>query len=372
MSIVIKIAGSTDKGKLNNDFLRVPYELNRNKKNWVPPLWIQEKSKFDFKKNPVWRYLKAKFWTAYAGDQPVGRIAAIVYKGNEKAEGYFGYLCADPNSNVLRLLIHESDKWLTSQGAKKVYGPFCPTINYELGVLVDGFDSSPFFMMPFNSPKLDNAILNLGYQKEHDFLAYNLNISDYRLPKLSEKLINRFENKYDIGFQNINFSNIAEESKVVCRIYNNAFETHWGSQYFHLDEVVFMAHELKSIVNPELFFYLTLNGEKIGFILALPNINEVLEQIPDGKLLPFGWFRLWRGLTKIKMVRVLNVAISQKHRYPGAGLLLYNELFTRLKNKGFIGGELSWVSKSNVQMNGALKKLGAEPKKRYRVYSRNL
>ena len=39
-----------------------------------------------------------------------------------------------------------------------------------------------------------------------------------------------------------------------------------------------------------------INGKPIGFALSLPDINQVLKNIPSGRLLPFGIFTLLNGL----------------------------------------------------------------------------
>lgn len=372
MFIEIKIAGTTEKGKLNDDFLRVPYVLKNENDQFVAPLWIQEKSKFDLKNTPVWKFLKAQFWVAYLDGKVVGRIAAMVHQDSPEDLGYFGFFASIPNQETVHGLLTVAEEWFRLHNIIRIMGPFSPTINYELGVLVSGFDLPPVFMMPYNGSFLDQYFQSAGYEKAHDFLAYNLLTNDFVLPDVYERILDRYTSQHEVGYQNLDFSQIEMESQIVCHLYNQAFQDHWAALPFHLDEVIYMAKELKSIVDPDFFFYLTVDGVKVGFILALPDINVILKDIPTGRLFPFGWYKLWRGMSKINTVRVLNVALGNKARFAGAGLLLYQELFERIRQKGMLGGELSWVSESNIRMNGALNKLGAKPTKRYRIYSKVL
>ena len=55
---------------------------------------------------------------------------------------------------------------------RRVRGPFNLSINQEMGVLVDGFDTPPFFMMGHARPYYAMRIEGAGYHKATDALAY--------------------------------------------------------------------------------------------------------------------------------------------------------------------------------------------------------
>jgi len=57
----------------------------------------------------------------------------------------------------------------------------------------------------------------------------------------------------------------------------------------------------------------------VGFSITLPNINEIMERIPDGKLLPTGIFKLLTGLKKIKTVRVIILGVVKEFQHLGLG-----------------------------------------------------
>ena len=59
-------------------------------------------------------------------------------------------------------------------------------MNYECGLLVDGFDKPPTFLMPYNPPYYERLIEGYGFRKSQDLLAY----MGYRdqLPKFEEEL----------------------------------------------------------------------------------------------------------------------------------------------------------------------------------------
>ena len=55
---------------------------------------------------------------------------------------------------MARALLTTRAQWVFDRGAKFLRGPVNPSTNYECGMLVDGFDSSPMVMMTYNPPLL--------------------------------------------------------------------------------------------------------------------------------------------------------------------------------------------------------------------------
>jgi hypothetical protein len=106
----------------------------------------------------------------------------------------------------------------------------------------------------------------------------------------------------------------------------------------------------------------------VAFSVTLPNINEVLIKIKNGKLFPTGIFKLLTGMKKTKSVRVLMLGVVKELQNAGLGPLFYLESFKVGKSKGIIGGELSWILEDNVAMNKGAEAMGAKISKTYRVY----
>ena len=52
-------------------------------------------------------------------------------------------------------------------------------MHYELGVLTDGFEKPPYFMLTHNYNYYDEQIKRCGYDKLKDFYSYKLDGSQY-------------------------------------------------------------------------------------------------------------------------------------------------------------------------------------------------
>ena len=68
-------------------FIKYPFDLYKNSKQWVPPIVKDELDSFDSKHNPVFEHADARFFIAIKNNKIVGRIAAIInWKVNLKGK----------------------------------------------------------------------------------------------------------------------------------------------------------------------------------------------------------------------------------------------------------------------------------------------
>ena len=124
------------------------------------------------------------------------------------------------------------------------------------------------------------------------------------------------------------------------------------------------------IVNPEIVLFAEVNGEPIGYILALPDINDILKNM-NGRLLPFGIFKLLRGIKRINRYRIWAMGFLKQYQKKGISVLLFRRLHEVLAHKG-IYVEANWVLEDNHLMNNALIHLDFDIVKKYRVYEKEI
>ena len=113
---------------------------------WVPPLILERRSQLA-PNNPYFEHATYNSWIAYRDGKPVGRISAQIDQLHldryQDATGFFGMLEAENNSATFQLLMETAETWLRQKGMRRVAGPYNLSINQELGLLVDGFDTPP-------------------------------------------------------------------------------------------------------------------------------------------------------------------------------------------------------------------------------------
>ncbi|MGH8598451.1 MAG: hypothetical protein ACREXT_17500, partial [Gammaproteobacteria bacterium] len=158
-------------------FIRVPFGIYAGDSNWVPPLLFDKRSQID-PKHPFFRHADMQGFIAYRDGKPVGRISAQIDRLNASRGrpelGYFGMLDAHDDSEVFVALFRAAEGWLTEREMKQVVGPMSLNINQEVGLLIDGFDTPPYFLMGHASRYAGARVEAAGYQPVKDLLAYEM------------------------------------------------------------------------------------------------------------------------------------------------------------------------------------------------------
>ncbi len=355
-------------------FIDFPYKLYENDSLYVPDLRIMQKEVLDRKKNKFFKHAKAAYFIATGEKGDIqGRIAAIVNNNYQKHwhenYGFFGFFECIDNQDTANLLFDKAISWLKDQGMEGVYGPENPSTNDTCGTLIDGFDTPPYVMMVHNKSYYDKLISTYGFEKKMDLFSYKLNISDFspKFLRVAEKIENRL-NKRGITIRPVNFKDLEGETKKLQSIYNKAWEKNWGFIPMDLEEFSELVKELKMVTLKELVFIAEDQGKAVAFIALLPNLNEKLITIRNGKLLPFNFIKLLGFQKKVKSVRVLTLGIIDGYRNSGIDTVMYSKCFKSTNKLGYIEAEASWILENNAMMNRILVNTNAKVYKQYRIY----
>ncbi|WP_020568322.1 GNAT family N-acetyltransferase [Neolewinella persica] len=350
-------------------FIRLPWVIYKKHPNWVPPLMAAQKSLFDFERNPFWKTHEHALFMVMKRGQISARIAVFIPKVSEDSViGHFGFLETINDQEVFNQLLSHSHKWFQQRGIKEVMGPFNPSIHHESGVLQDSFEERPFIMMPYNPPYYPEFYQRAGFEKAMDFCAYSIpraeKILDARLIKVTDKLMLNLQ----LSIRSANKKRPVREFDILHRLYNRSFEDHWGFENLSKEAFNHLATDLMQIADPDLLLIAEKEGVPVGFVLCVPNFNEVLQEIPNGKLWPLGIFKLLWYRRKIKTVRVMTTGVLPEFRDLGIGLTLMRRLTEIIISKGYSGGEISWVAENNPVMNKAATSIGGRPYKKICIY----
>ena len=148
-------------------FLEMPKTLYADDPYWVPPLLFERLQHLDRRKNPFFDHAEAAYWIACKGGRPVGRISAQVDQAHlelhDASTGHFGFLEAEDDPDVFRLLFATAEDWLRERNLTRVLGPFTLSINDESGLLIKGFETPPYLMMGHAKPYYAIRLEQLGY-----------------------------------------------------------------------------------------------------------------------------------------------------------------------------------------------------------------
>ncbi len=358
------------------EFVEMPWAIYKNDPHWVPPLKMAVKDLLNINKHPFYQTAKVKAWLAEIDGSIVGRIMAVNNHAYNKYHntklGFFGFFESINDHAVSNLLLKTAEESLKSEGLTSIQGPMNPGTNYECGLLIDKYDDAPQIMMTYNPSYYETQITKEGYIKAMDLLAYNVD-AHFQMPKIIMDIAERTEKKSKVTFRTLNLKNWNKELDTMFDIYNSAWETNWGFVPMTKEEFYHTAKDLKSIVNPELVHFAMVDGIEAGFILTLPDLNQVFKEIPSGNLTPMAIFKILTAKKRMTRVRVITMGIKKEYRKIGLETLLYKHNHIAIKKNPLIKNiEMSWILESNLEMNKPLIRMGGEAYKRYRVYEKSL
>jgi hypothetical protein len=360
------------------DFIKFPWIVYAGDSNWVPPLLFDVRNNLDPKKNPFFKHAETALFLAEKDGRLAGRIAAIKNDNHNRFHqdhaGFFGFFESINDKEVSNRLLETACKWCSDRGMETIIGPVNPSTNDECALLVDGFDSAPVTMMPYNPPYYVDMIEGFGFRKARDLYAYYLGkdvIDNQEVMAKLERVANIIKSRANIVTRNLNLSELTSEVRKIQEVYNDAWEYNWGFIPMTSDEFDYAAKNLKAIVDPDFVIFAEVDGQPVGFSLALPDINQVLKKL-NGRLFPLGIFKLISGKKKIDMMRVVIMGVKKAFHVRGIDSVFYLETIKNGVRKGYKAAEISWVLEDNIPMRQTAENLGARIYKTYRIYHKNL
>lgn len=366
----------TDKQTLS-DFIQAPRAAQQKDPNWIPPLALERQEAFS-PKHPFFQHAEWQAFVAYQGDRPVGRISAqidrLYHQHHDPTTGFFGLIEGIDDPALFQGLTEAAEYWLRDRGMTRILGPFNLGINQEVGLLVDGFDSPPYFLMGHAQPHYAARLEALGYRGCQDMLAY-LAPPHFELPKLFARQLRRVEKEAVI--RPLDRSRKAEELEAVRDIFNDAWSGNWGFVPFTKEEFEAVGNELMYVVPKDLAVIAEHEGRPVGFIVMVPNINEIIADL-DGRLLPFGWAKLlWRLKVRFPTTaRVPLMGVRKEYHHLPLGPSLAIALIENVRKAGYNRGarmiETSWILEDNDGMRKIMEHIGGRISKRYRMFEKDL
>ena len=356
-------------------FIQFPNTLYRNDPYYVPELYVSQKTMFDRKKNPFFTHSSVDFFLAYKAKQVAGRIALIrnnphILRTGEKC-GFFGFFESIDDFEVAKALFDKAVNWLGNEGLTSIIGPENFTTNDSCGMLISGYDMPPVVMMPYNKAYYCDFLVRYGFVKEMDLSSYLLiNDSILRSPavlKILERIGNNLEAS-GITIKTINYKTLDQEIIPLLGLYNKSNEDNWGFLPLTEQEFRRTAYQFRQFVPEKLILIVEKEKQPIGFILAIPDLNKVLNHMRSGKLWPFGILKFLWYKRKINNARILILGILEEFRNKGIDMLLYRKIQENLTSMGIYHGEAGYVMENNLKMKSILEKIGGKSIKKYRIF----
>jgi len=360
-------------------FIRLPMRLNAGDPHYIAPLLMERREALSPKTNPFFAHAEVQFWLAVRNGRDVGRISAQIDHLAPQPEGrtgHFGMITAEDDPAVFATLFRTAESWLRARGCDRALGPLNLSINEEVGLLVDGFDSPPMVMMPHDQPYVGGRVEEQGYAKAKDLYAYRCSVTT----DLPEPVLRRVRRGLPAGvtLRTLDMKRYDAEVRTLTEILNDAWSDNWGFTPTTEAETAQLARSLKPVIDPRMTLFAEIDGEPAGFLIFLPNLNEAIADL-NGRLLPLGWLKLlWRLKVRgLKTVRVPLMGVRkrlQSSRLASQLAFMMIEYIRRsaVQHYGASRAEIGWVLEDNQGMVAIADTIDSKVNREYRIYEKAL
>jgi GNAT superfamily N-acetyltransferase len=374
--VSVEVEPVASRGDLR-EFIELPYRLHANEEQWIPPLRIERRLFLSPRFNAFFKHGEAGLFLARRDGRVAGRISAQIDTAfndfHENAWGMFGFLELEDDPEVARALLDAAAGWLRERGRDRMVGPMDFTMNDESGVLIEGFEREPMVRQAWHPPYYQRLCEGAGLEKAVDAFMWQLHIvgRDKVMPIIWD-LAEQLEPKHGIRIRKMSRLHLRRDLDAFGEIYNEAWSRNWGFVPYSDEDLDAYAQELQLVYDRDWFMIAEdADGKTVGMAITVPDVNQVLKRM-NGRLLPLGWWRYLRKKRTIDRCRVGFLGVKPAYQHTGVAAGLYAEHFDMAETTRVKWGEMGWILETNKAMNRAMKAMGGEIVKKYRVYERSL
>ena len=352
--------------------------LYKDNAYYVPDLLMDNLDTFNPAKNPASEFCDSKLFMAYRDGKAVGRVAGIINrvvneKSNEK-NVRFGFSDFGDDEEVSAALLGAVEDWGRSQGMDHIVGPLGFTDMDPEGMLVEGFDQLGTMATIYNHPYYPRHIEKLGFERDTDWVEFKITIPE-SIPDKMVRICEIVKKKYNV--RNIKYTSskalVKDYGQAIFRLINEAYSQLYGYSPLtprQIDHYINMYLPVLRLENVSLI--VDADNALIGVGIAMPSMSKALQR-SRGKLFPFGWYHLLKGLKgKNDVVDLLLVAIKPEYQSKGVNSLLFNDLIPCFRKNGYKYAESNPELDDNQRVQLQWQYFETTQHKRRRAYKKAL
>ncbi len=359
-------------------FTQFQIDLYEGNSCYVPPLVSDDVDTLDPKKNPAFDFCDAAYFMAFRDGKPVGRIAAMINSQvNEKlgeADARFGWIDFVDDPEVCKALLKAAEDWGRSKGMKKIVGPLgFSDLDYE-GTLIEGFDELSTMATIYNYPYYAPHIEAAGYEKELDWVEFLMEVPA-EMPERYNRVAEIVKQKF--GLRVVKFTNRRKiknaYGRAIFELVNEAYKDLYQYSPLTDRQIDHYIHVYLGLLNLDLVSLIVDKDDTlVGLGIALPSLSRALQK-SKGRLLPFGWYHLLKGLKgKNDRVDLLLVAIRPDLQSKGANALIFQDLIPQFQKYGYKYAESNPEMETNDKVQNQWSVFNPRQHKRRRSYAKKL
>ena len=352
--------------------------MYKDNKYYVPDLLMDNLDTFNPAKNPASEFCDSKLFMAYRDGKAVGRVAGIINRVvNEKCNEKnvrFGFIDFVDDEEVSAALMAAVEDWGRSQGMDHIVGPLGFTDMDPEGMLIEGFDQVSTMATIYNHPYYQQHIEKLGFERETDWVEFKIVVPDV-IPEKMVRICEIVKKKYNV--RNIKYTSakalVKDYGQAIFQLINEAYSQLYGYSPLtprQIDHYISMYLPVLRLENVSLI--VDADNTLIGVGIAMPSMSKALQR-SRGKLFPFGWYHLLKGLKgKNDVVDLLLVAIKPEYQSKGVNSLFFIDLIPAFNKRGYKWAETNVELETNENVQKQWQYFNYVQHKRRRAFTKSI
>ena len=324
---IVEVKNKKDRKK----FIDFPTKLYKGVKQYVHPLRMSEFELFNPKKNVSFEDCDVVYYLAYKDGEVVGRIAGILQKlynkkSNEKRVRFTRFDCIN-DKEVAKALLSSVENWAKKMGMNIVHGPMGFNDLDREGLLVEGFDEVATFEEAYNFAYYKDLIENCGYQKEVDWIEFNI-IMPSEVDEKTSRVADLVKQRYHLknAEKTSKKAFIKKYAKQIFKLLDDAYGPLYG--------VVPYTDKLRKQIIDQFKLFISLdymslivdeNDEPIAWGFAIPSLSEVINKC-EGRLTLKSIFQILKAVKKPSQLDLALIAVKPGWHSKGVPALIMREM----------------------------------------------
>ncbi len=359
-------------------FTQFQIDLYDGNPYYVPPLVSDDVATLLPEANPAFDFCEAAYFMAYRDGKPVGRIAAMINRQvNEKSgskDARFGFIDFIDDPEVSAALLKAAEDWGRKKGMTKIIGPLGFTDLDHEGMLVNGFEELSTMATIYNYPYYPEHMEKHGYKKESDWLEFLMEVPD-EIPEKYNRIAEIVKKKF--GLRVLKYTNRKrikmEYGHALFHLINDAYKDLYQYSMLTERQIDHYIDVYLNLLNLDLVTLIVdANGKLVGVGISMPSMSRALQK-SKGKMLPFGWYHLLKGLKgKNDRVDLLLVAVHPDYQNKGVNALLFQDLIPYYIKNGYKYAESNPEMESNAKVQSQWEYFTTRQHRRRRSFAKKL
>jgi hypothetical protein len=351
-------------------FFHAPFYGYEPSNGYVSPLKSDVLALLDAHKNPLWRAGNPfQFWTVHRDSKPIGRIIAHVHGQSNAAyhlkRAQFGFFDCAFDTQAAQMLLGAACDFARTHGQNELVGNFNLTAMQQCGVQTGLFGAQSFTDMIVNPPHIPVLLKENGFEPFFPMQTFELDLARATLPA------NRLAQEDGYAFAPIEKSNFPALMDQARLVLNDGFAKNPMFVPLTPEEFQFQAGEMMAILDPRLSSILTHNGQPIGTVICIPDLNGFLRATRSrlGFMTPFHFLRY--RLARRRAVIIFYSVVREQH---GKGLMgaILARTIQSLREAGYHKLGITWIAEENGASLRQMQKIGATPLQQLHLFKKIL